>query len=127
MNQQVKEKWTAALRSGDYRQGTHALRKTLPDGSQQHCCYGVLCELAVKEGVIPDPKPYVFDTSRAAFESLGVHYGVTSTLPRAVEIWADLESFQEAKIGDEITNLMKHNDDHNATFAQIADAVEQQF
>lgn len=42
MAPELKAKWIAALRSGEYRQGRHALRKA--DGS--YCCLGVLCEVA---------------------------------------------------------------------------------
>ena len=56
MKQEVKDKWTQALRSRQYIQGKHALRKrSLIDDLEQHCCLGVLCDLAVAEGVLPAP------------------------------------------------------------------------
>ena len=45
MNSRVKEKWVATLRSGEYNQGTRALR----NNSNQFCCLGVLCDLYDKE------------------------------------------------------------------------------
>ena len=50
MNKEVKKKWVDALRSGEYAQGRSSLRD-----HDEYCCLGVLCELAVKEGVIPAP------------------------------------------------------------------------
>ena len=45
MNSRVKEKWVAALRSGEYKQGQYSLR----NNSNQFCCLGVLCDLYDKE------------------------------------------------------------------------------
>lgn len=45
MNQEVKEKWLAALRSGEYKQAGGRLR----NANNQFCCLGVLCDLYHKE------------------------------------------------------------------------------
>jgi hypothetical protein len=44
MDQKLKTKWIAALRSGDYKQG----KMQLFDG-ERHCCLGVLCIVINKE------------------------------------------------------------------------------
>ena len=41
MKSEVKSKWTAALRSGDYKQAKKALRTV----DNRFCCLGVLCEI----------------------------------------------------------------------------------
>ncbi len=41
MNPEIKAKWVAALRSGQYQQGAEYLEN---DG--RYCCLGVLCEVA---------------------------------------------------------------------------------
>ncbi len=41
VKKQLRDKWVKALRSGKYKQGTAWLRK-----HEQHCCLGVLCEVA---------------------------------------------------------------------------------
>jgi len=46
MKQDIKDKWVAALRSGNYKQGTGELRKVKDDGCTYHCCLGVLAEVA---------------------------------------------------------------------------------
>ena len=43
MNKEWAEKWAAALRSGEYKQGTGRLRQ-----GDSFCCLGVLCDLVSK-------------------------------------------------------------------------------
>jgi hypothetical protein len=40
MNQEIKQKWVEALRSGKYEQGQRQLRK-----GDKYCCLGVLCHV----------------------------------------------------------------------------------
>ena len=51
----LRKAWIAALRSGDYVQGQKYLVATdKTTGQTKHCCLGVACEVAVKEGLV-DP------------------------------------------------------------------------
>lgn len=43
LTKEQKDQWLAALRSGDYTQGTGFLRTQTAAGLE-HCCLGVLCE-----------------------------------------------------------------------------------
>lgn len=43
---EIKEAWLAALRSGEYKQGTSALKN-----GGKFCCLGVLCDLHSKAGL----------------------------------------------------------------------------
>lgn len=45
MKKEIAEKWTKALRSGKYKQGTGELRAYITD-EVQFCCLGVLCEIS---------------------------------------------------------------------------------
>lgn len=45
MTPELKAKWIAALRSGEYKQTTGRLVRVERDG-YKHCCLGVLCEVA---------------------------------------------------------------------------------
>ena len=45
MKQEWKDKWVAALRSGDYEQGREGLR----DYKNRYCCLGVLCDIVIAE------------------------------------------------------------------------------
>lgn len=47
MDTELKAKWMAALRSGEYRQTTNTLCDELPMPS--YCCLGVLCVIAKQE------------------------------------------------------------------------------
>lgn len=49
MDAEIKRKWVAALRSGDYEQGDCQLKKRVRSGRVQHCCLGVLSEIAGRE------------------------------------------------------------------------------
>lgn len=123
---EVKAKWTAALRSGTYTQGVGQLR----DSADNFCCLGVLCEIAVEEGVIPPAKVssgwtnYAYGNPEAADIRTGV-------LPASVQSWAfeDFEPPLVAKTNYEDPFLGDHhasnwNDDYDATFHRIADLVE---
>src|SRR6202034_2277081 len=88
---EVRELWVKTLLSGEYKQGTDYLQK---DG--KFCCLGVLCEIAVKKGVIPEPK-----LRRAVGEGKGEDLAVESLfygyddhdhqkLPEIVRDWVGL-------------------------------------
>lgn len=102
MLNEVAKKWVAALRSGKYKQGREFLR----DRDDRYCCLGVLCEIAVSDGVISpaglDGECY----SYAAFESF---------LPIKVSEWAGVNN---------ASMCVLWNDKHNKTFAEIADLIE---
>lgn len=73
------------LRSGEYRQGQSALRQRGED-SDRYCCLGVMCEIAVEEGVI----------QRGDTPSIGWPYSYGPKddqmyLPDAVVDWAGIE------------------------------------
>lgn len=44
MDEEIKNKWIDALRSGKYKQGKTALLRETEEGCV-HCCLGVLCEI----------------------------------------------------------------------------------
>jgi hypothetical protein len=93
VNRDVLVRWVAALRSGDYLQGREHLRYEDEDGVVRHCCLGVLCELAVADGVIERAEPFKL------WQQLVRGYAVperatteTSVLPPAVVAWAGLST-----------------------------------
>lgn len=49
MNQELVEKWLAALRSGKYQQGTQHLC-SIENGQKNYCCLGVLLDVANIKG-----------------------------------------------------------------------------
>ncbi len=133
MNPEVKAKWLAALRSGDYQQGRSALAQ-----NGQYCCLGVLCELAVQEDVISK-----YTTDEATYygkdvsEDNWAFEGNSSYLPKAVAEWAGLFRGSDTNWGYNYSNpgfrvdggevKLSHLNDAGSSFQVIADKIEQNF
>lgn len=123
MNPEIKEKWIAALRSGDYKQGKSYLAKKGVDGVIRYCCLGVLCEIAVEEGVAQR-----FDEHRIVFA-----YGIEGEgndetyLTRGISKWAgvpyngQLNDYDE---GSNPTNNLAIANDERYSFEDIAGMIE---
>ena len=111
MNEQVKEKWLSALRSGDYKQTKSCLHKG--DG---FCCLGVLCDLYGKENEL-EWEPNAFYSGIYSFQDS------TVTLPLSVIEWAGVED-ENPEICE--TPLSRLND-NGSTFNEIADLIEEHF
>jgi hypothetical protein len=132
MKKKIKKAWIKALESREVNgkpvvQTEGTLRRigktTTEDGRRatQLCCLGVLCEIAVAEGVIPKPEKthgdFVYDA------------GATAELPDSVREWAGLDhNDPEVKIEGLFGNvtLAGLNDNHEYTFADIAKVIKEQ-
>jgi hypothetical protein len=125
MKPEIKAQWLADLRSDKFPQ----INGRLSDG-EGYCCLGVLCEQAVKAGVVTKTKTaygavYGNDDSRSE-----------AVLPRAVLEWAGLEDadptvtlvVEDEDYGPEETTvgLSEANDDYGKTFRAIADLIDEQ-
>jgi hypothetical protein len=117
MNPEIKARWVAALRSGEYTQGTAMLRS----GTGCHCCLGVLTDLAVKAGV----GEWGAEPECGAF-----YFGSDSAmLPEAVSKWAGF--YYPARMGNEVEidgcyDMLAGHNDGGIPFEKIADAIEAQ-
>lgn len=115
MNPEIKTKWTEALRSGEFKQGTRALKR-----DDRFCCLGVLCELYRREHA-----DKVSWTTRSRdgrhHEYLDAHVG-TSFLPRPVMDWAELQH-PDPLLGED--TAVHHNDSAGLTFESIADLIDE--
>ena len=151
MKREIAEKWTAALRSGEYEQGQGQLHKRNIEFPDCFCCLGVLCELAVEEGVIQkailvDNEDYAYgfdegETLEQYCEALGLQgpYGDTfqptlrvqrSYLPEAVRLWAGMQENNGKFPGcvtDEDTGSdgLAEMNDCGMSFEYIAEAIEE--
>ena len=112
MNEQVKQKWLSALRSGDYQQTQ--LKLHTEDG---FCCLGVLCDLYGKEHNVEwdlvedeDHNYYMFQNQPAS-------------LPLSVMEWAGTGR-HNPYIGSQSFTLAEFNDNGYA-FNEIADLIEE--
>lgn len=136
MNPEIKQKWLTALRSGDYHQGTGALKKEVGPETQ-YCCLGVLCDIAAEEGATiavrreRDPSS---SSGLAAWWEFGDHeqLGSSGQLPESVQKWSGVGTGQgdlrKLVNGDPVADsLVALNDSHHFTFEQIADVIEDQF
>lgn len=119
MKQEIAKIWIEALRSGDYTQGRRHLKR-----AGRHCCLGVLCELAVQAKVID-----------------GLDRG--GILPAEVREWAGMyqsdgtprdftyhtddagKTHYKNGFGAVGADHLASWNDKGATFAEIADAIEQ--
>lgn len=114
MKESVKQEWVAALRSGHYMQGHGYLR----DRDGGHCCLGVLCEIAVKHGVIPPAEIRPGDT---VYSYICRDEGYDDIyLPEQVRDWAGLDSCNPT--ANDITLSMLNDRYH--TFDEIAEQIE---
>ena len=106
MNADVKAKWVAALRSGEYEQG----RTRLCDLDCRMCCLGVLTDLYRKE----------FGGEWVPVEDGKLYLDEGVFLPREVAVWAGLRF--NPYIGTQSASVL--NDELNKSFSEIADLIE---
>lgn len=110
MNREIKKKWIAALRSGDYLQGRGVLRTR----DSSYCCLGVLCDIYSKETGINfwetiDDGKFSFMKSR-------------DILPKVVSEWAEVDrngSYDVEK------NCLAYLNDKGKDFNYIANIIEE--
>lgn len=118
MNNEVKARWVAALRSGDYVQGHDRLTSSTGRGFA-HCCLGVLCELAVADGVV----------TRNVEHGTVTYGGEEMYLPSVVRSWAALGRNPVVRLDNVDVGLATLNDGTDgydvADFAQIAQLIEE--
>jgi len=101
MKQEIAELWSEALRSGVYNQASKALVQVDNESGEVigHCCLGVLCELAIKDGVQVNRvagKSASF-SDEDTDESYDVYENIKfddrdDLVPNAVMIWAGLKT-----------------------------------
>lgn len=120
MNPDIKVRWVEALRSNNYKQAKGYLKSE--DG---FCCLGVLCDIAVKDGVIA--APIKLEGGYGDPDHYGYGSGEeTGELPGEVADWAGLDSYNPLVREDEsLASLADWNDDYGYDFKQIAQLIEE--
>jgi hypothetical protein len=119
MNEDIKAKWLAKLRDPETKQGRGYLK--LADGSM--CCLGVLCELAVEEGVDVKVEKPIADS---AFTGRYSYDNAEGVLPHSVRVWAGMFDANPVINGPAGINTLAGLNDGGYTFAKIADVIEEQ-
>lgn len=115
MNKQVLNLWVNALRSGEYEQGQGALFY-----ENTYCCLGVLCDLAIKNGVdvlVEKNEDYTHN-----FDGQN-HYP-----PKNVLDWAGLDKKDPDVIHDgNVRSVALLNDEYDLSFSDIANLIEKEY
>lgn len=138
MDQEIKSRWLSKLREPGRKQGKHILRSS--DGAQ--CCLDLLCEIAVEDGIIPEPEllqdRYIYKVPPNDFNSYSE--AASGVLPVAVSNWAGLQGenprvftgpkfiYEKNTVTGEFygmgLRLSQLNDELNQDFLRIADYIE---
>lgn len=134
MDPTIRTRWVTALRSDDYRQGRGLLARR-DDAGWTFCCLGVLCELAVADGVVTRATACSCGSAHNHVDEADRHWyaGCDTQLPAAVARWAGLSSANPVVDG---VDLATYNDGHNAfdldgvhverrSFDEIAQLIEE--
>ena len=135
MKREIADKWVAALRSGEYTQTTETLAC---DARSKHCCLGVLCELAIEDGVEMDVAEVEMDVPDA--NTYTMFAGEAGGLPESVQQWADVKSrdawVRKGAVDDSLLDRLPPRrlegekvslamlNDHGVEFGDIADIIE---
>lgn len=112
MNIKLRKAWTAALRSGQYKQGKMKLRRSSMVEGDTYCCLGVLCEVCIKETklVKRHKNGYLLpDTNKRTANSCLL-----------TEVFMDKIKLNKEKA----VKLIAMNDSLNRSFARIADYID---
>lgn len=108
MKREVRDRWVAALRSGEYAQGRYGLC----DSQGRYCCLGVLNDVMgnkyISEG--GGSRSYL-DSNLVA----PIYYSGTNV------IWLEKQGLG----AEDIPVLIKMNDVDGASFSEIADWIEE--
>lgn len=115
MDATVKAIWIDALRSGEYTQGAGGLTTIDPeDDKERDCCLGVLCKVAVANGLNIDVE-HDEDSEVVRYDD-SVAYP-----PDSVVEWAGLPA-HDPYLGDNEASVW--NDVEGIDFNGIADLIE---
>jgi len=101
MDNDLKQKWVNALRSGNYTQG----RRVLRTADNEYCCLGVLCD--------------VTDQSKWVLPDIGKFYAWDGYIGLPPISW------DSDMLDSKMFVLANLNDDQQRSFSEIADWIEE--
>jgi len=134
MKTEIADKWTTALRSGEYEQGRNYLAS---DG--KFCCLGIACEIFADDaGLIKSVEPVEYKSVHTAF-----HFnGASTVLPTKAILYMEVANANPSilfgNMGLDLDSQVGHGDpdrvntgislaelnDGGFTFSQIADVID---
>ena len=113
---ELREKWVAALRSGEYKQGRKLLMSDFAR-DRRYCCLGVLCVV----GGIDEGELYGLGLlSSGIIKKLNLRFDFDFAVERDI----DLAPGQSDRSITGLQYASSLNDSYGFTFPQIADLVE---
>lgn len=113
------EKWVAALRSDDYKQGENYLKQET-EGETTHCCLGVACELYIKSGNKLD-----YQEPDPVYDNAAYFGGDSEHLPEQVRNYYGLRTdYGEFIYSDGRRSSLTMANDGGKSFKQIANIIE---
>ncbi len=128
MKKKIADKWIAALNSGDYKQGKWRLKTD----DANFCCLGVLCDLAVKEGIAKEVVTFYNGNKKiSGYFSKKQAEGKTA-FPMFHEIedgivkWSGMKS-SRGEIKGTDKSLTNFNDSEGKTFTEIAEIIKENY
>lgn len=111
----LRLKWLEALESGKYKQAEGRLRRPREDGkSYGYCCLGVLCNIAVQDGVGTWEKAGSESPTYFTLDGEDDGVGLVYSMQQVVGIENALQS-----------RLISMNDDEGKSFKEIAKHLRQ--
>ena len=139
MNLDIAKKWTTALRSGTYEQGTKVLCR-IADGTgkpldkPQWCCLGVLCDIlnVSKQPTMSGDRSIVFAADGfatdsclppAVFEQAGFNSPANSEDGEEVELPEPMPK-KIANTAHSVVHQLTGMNDYGYTFEEIADYID---
>ena len=117
MKKDIAKLWTAALKSGKYKQGQRALH-SIKNDNETFCCLGVLCDLYQQDRRKKKKKGLFVDKTLLTVIEYNNHAG---SLPREVMHWAGITS---SNGGGGTHSLIALNDNLGYDFNRIAKFIE---
>lgn len=121
MKESVADKLITALESGEYKQGKHWLRR-----DDCFCIFGVLHDLAVKEGILEEC--YRFGTDLAKMESVKIYsytdneatiLPVSQGIHPSVKEWAGMLEYSPW------TGVLMRYNDKGMSFQKLANFIRE--
>lgn len=113
MKPEIHKMWIETLRTEEYEQGFGYLC-----AHNKHCAIGVLCELAIKNGV-----PLEKSNRKDDDENVCVYDEYSGLMPDIVMKWAQLKT-GHVHLPKRNINVLMLNDGEKYTFSEIADLLE---
>jgi len=104
-----------ALRSGEFQQGNGQLERTASDATPKHCCLGVACRVAMRDGLDLE-----VDESRLNTRFDEQQYYA----PSSIVEWYGFRSNHGGRVGCGAATDLAHLNDSGLSFAEIADVIE---